>query len=324
MREYLPSAAFIGVAAPLFVGFAVASFILYTSYGNTRGGEEAVARAGENEITALAANLVARERLKTADTDGDGLEDWEEALWGTDPNNPDTDGDGAGDNDEVRAGRDPLAPGPDDLLANRLLREGAPRAATSASTTLTQSLARNFFGSYLSLKLAGEFDARTKEYLVGRLINTTALAAAPRLYTAADFASTTVPATAAARRAYAEGLRALLARVRDKARHDEVLLLYSAEQEGNAEAREALKGNAAAYREALRALTALRVPEDARALHVRLANLFSRLERLARSLAESDTDPVAALVALQDYQPLIAEIPDAVAQARAYVAPYGP
>lgn len=36
------------------------------------------------------------------DTDGDGLKDWEEALWGTDINNPDSDGDGVGDSDQIR------------------------------------------------------------------------------------------------------------------------------------------------------------------------------------------------------------------------------
>ena len=36
------------------------------------------------------------------DSDGDGLTDAEEALWGTDPHNPDTDGDGLTDGEEVR------------------------------------------------------------------------------------------------------------------------------------------------------------------------------------------------------------------------------
>lgn len=42
------------------------------------------------------------------DSDGDGLPDAVEALYGTDPNNPDTDGDGFADGEEVRAGYDPL------------------------------------------------------------------------------------------------------------------------------------------------------------------------------------------------------------------------
>jgi len=39
------------------------------------------------------------------DTDNDGLKDWEEALWGTDPNNPDTDTNGVPDGRQIEAMR---------------------------------------------------------------------------------------------------------------------------------------------------------------------------------------------------------------------------
>ncbi len=42
------------------------------------------------------------------DPDGDGLSDAQEAILGTDPNNPDSDGDGRDDGSEVIAGTDPL------------------------------------------------------------------------------------------------------------------------------------------------------------------------------------------------------------------------
>ncbi|MEK7515301.1 MAG: hypothetical protein AAB608_02915 [Patescibacteria group bacterium] len=51
-----------------------------------------------------------------SDVDADGLPDKEEALWGTDYQNPDTDGDGFKDGEETVSGRDPLIPGPDDAL----------------------------------------------------------------------------------------------------------------------------------------------------------------------------------------------------------------
>ncbi len=41
----------------------------------------------------------------TKDSDGDGLYDWEEALWNTDPRITDTDGDGLNDKDEVEEKR---------------------------------------------------------------------------------------------------------------------------------------------------------------------------------------------------------------------------
>ena len=45
--------------------------------------------------------------VSDCDTDSDGLNDWEEALYGTSPTDPDSDGDGKTDGWEVNYGRDP-------------------------------------------------------------------------------------------------------------------------------------------------------------------------------------------------------------------------
>lgn len=65
--------------------------------------------AGENQKSLVSA------KNKT-DSDSDGLEDWEEAVYKTDPNNPDTDGDGYKDGEEIASGHDPLKQGPNDFL----------------------------------------------------------------------------------------------------------------------------------------------------------------------------------------------------------------
>lgn len=64
--------------------------------------------ANINQILSLASNQT--------DTDKDGLSDWEESLYGTDPKNPDTDKDGYLDGEEIISNRDPLKKGPDDFL----------------------------------------------------------------------------------------------------------------------------------------------------------------------------------------------------------------
>lgn len=51
-----------------------------------------------------------------ADPDGDGLKNWEEETYGTDPRNPDTDGDGYLDGEEVASGYNPTIPAPNDAL----------------------------------------------------------------------------------------------------------------------------------------------------------------------------------------------------------------
>lgn len=48
------------------------------------------------------------------DTDEDGLKDWEEIIYRTDPQNSDTDGDETNDGDEIKNGRNPIAKGPND------------------------------------------------------------------------------------------------------------------------------------------------------------------------------------------------------------------
>lgn len=48
--------------------------------------------------------------VNDVDTDKDGLSDFQEKRYGTDPNNPDSDGDGVKDGDEVKQGSDPANP----------------------------------------------------------------------------------------------------------------------------------------------------------------------------------------------------------------------
>ncbi len=50
----------------------------------------------------LTGKVVVVDDVLDVDTDKDGLKDWEENLWGTDPQRPDSDNDGISDADEIR------------------------------------------------------------------------------------------------------------------------------------------------------------------------------------------------------------------------------
>lgn len=82
-----------------------------------------------------------------SDADHDGLKAWEEALYGTDPNNPDTDGDGTSDGDEVKAGRSPLVKGPNDKMNSAALAATPKNPTDDTSKNLTFQIVKNLASS---------------------------------------------------------------------------------------------------------------------------------------------------------------------------------
>ncbi len=109
MKKHLPIVVAVGIAL-IVIGVG------YMLMG--RQGKPAVEYPSKSTrgLETSGSTLLASEQSK--DADGDGLADWEEALWKTDPQNPDTDGDGTKDGDEPKENRNPTVKGPDDSLLN--------------------------------------------------------------------------------------------------------------------------------------------------------------------------------------------------------------
>ncbi len=147
--EYLPSKKFI-----IIIGSAlsiIAAVWLFTFIWNYFSANHKKYAAIEIQNGLLSASEEANK-----DSDGDGLKDWEEVLWKTDPNKADTDGDGTPDGEEVREGRDPKVPNtapknktPNDKLKTpeKIKTDGAP-----ANTTLTSQIGDDFAAKYLATK----------------------------------------------------------------------------------------------------------------------------------------------------------------------------
>ena len=91
------------------------------------------------------------ENLK--DSDNDGLKDWEEELYKTDPHNPDTDGDGYLDGEEVNSGHNPLVKAPGDKLSFYPLPLGDKYNITKK--VLSEEVIGYMLDSYLAQK--GEY-----------------------------------------------------------------------------------------------------------------------------------------------------------------------
>jgi hypothetical protein len=99
----------------------------------------------------LALTMATSTDMTSRDTDNDGLPDWEERIYGSDPFKTDTDGDGTPDGQEVREGRDPSLPNtagtgkePNDKL--KVIQD--PHFATSTTDIL--GLKKEFFAKFLA------------------------------------------------------------------------------------------------------------------------------------------------------------------------------
>lgn len=108
--------------------------------------------------------------LALLDSDGDGLKDWEEAIYATDPKNQDTDGDGTKDGDEIVENRDPLIFGPNDVLRTSVRNVSAYALLEKISDggNMTEAL----FQQILQAKGTGAFlDAKNAKNISSELIS---------------------------------------------------------------------------------------------------------------------------------------------------------
>lgn len=145
--------------AVIFGAVAVLGFIIYFDRG--RPTEQ---REREERVRVAVGPATFDARAFERDTDGDGLPDWEESLWGTDLHNRDTDGDGTNDAEEIRLGRDPLIPGPND----RLTPETTPvyMRTDIANLTTTQRFERDYYRGIAQLIADGQLSDSTLQSLI--------------------------------------------------------------------------------------------------------------------------------------------------------------
>lgn len=154
-EDYLPSKR-IGFLIIAIVILALGVFF-YTTRSNS----------GEGNLV----SLEERQDLEQMDTDGDGLSDWEESLWGTSINNPDTDGDGTNDGDEVAQNRDPLTPGPDDAFQTPSRTDSGDDGEDNQSPDRTTDIKAEVLPRALALAAARQSGEDISEEDIGQIAN---------------------------------------------------------------------------------------------------------------------------------------------------------
>ena len=265
----------------------------------TQRGERLAQNGGQGNLAAYTPDL---NTLTERDSDGDGLKDWEEVLWKTDPHKKDTDGDGTSDYDEVMAGRDPTIPGPNDKI--KTPENATSTSATNENLTATERLGREFFANFLAAQQSGiPMTEESMQENMQTLVANTASLLNTRKYTTADIVIIS-DSNKDALKTYGNALGEIALRYTPKndPGENEITVLNTAVQNKKYAELEKLDPRIGAATKTLDGAIALPTPQNIASLHIHLLNAMSGYKEMLSGIRAAENDPVRALIALGNYQ----------------------
>lgn len=255
-------------------------------------------------------------QVATKDTDADGLADWEEQLYGTDPRNPDTRGLGMTDGAAVAGGLivpKAIAEMPGEGGAGALVNPDLPPAP--AEGTLTAAFARTLFTLYLdALKQKGgtltdaDITSITDQAFAG-LQNSIALA--PDFKRQGDLR--VEGAGPEQMKRFAASAEQVLHSYKTGAEKSELLYLKDALENNDAAALERIRSIAKGYRIGAAGIAQLTVPRELAADALLLVNALARMAEVTNDFARVNDDPLATMLALGQYPAAVSMLADALA-----------
>lgn len=284
------------------IGATIFSAVLVVAVYLLAKGIEAPSLAQASAETALLSAIAAK------DSDGDGLPDWEEALYGTDSHATDTFKLGMTDGEAVSRGL--VVP---KAIADISVATSSPDTSlivdpslppAPAEGTLTAAFAKNFFTLFLVAK-QNNGGADLSEAEMQQVANEALRSLAATIAPAPDFKSAkdiTVSGSGAdALKAFAVSAETILIKNTANATTSEIQYLTDAVENGNTEALTHIASIAKAYRDSAVGLSVLPVPRELAAHDLALINALMRVSQIATDFTKVNTDVLATMLALQQY-----------------------
>lgn len=249
------------------------------------------------------------------DSDKDGLKDWQEIqTYFSDPCKTDTDGDGYLDGEEISSGYDPTKKAPGDELPGTLPKTPRPlpdNLTIALKQKLSEQLIQNRIsaldadGNLLSEKELEEFPG--VQQAVWEITQHSTQIFAPEPIDE-SLIKTTTDNSKEAIQAYAEKVALAIPSMSSISlvTENEVSLFLTAMQKNDFSE---LNNILAFYRTAYGNLKKIEVPipTDILSLHIEQLNIISSLIKVYQAIAEINTDPLKANLALQQYTVLSLE-----------------
>ncbi len=234
------------------------------------------------------------------DSDEDGIQDWEESLWGTDPTKKDTNDDGVRDDVEIQKMKLAGAPGE------------AGAEPSEESLTETDKFSREFFSTVATLTQAGEMDQATVDQLSASLAEHIQNSPPKKIYTILEI-KIQKDDSAQAVKNYDAALEAIYKKYPFQKGVVSVLEEFWIDENNvNAEALAGLDPLIEQTSKIIGELTKTNVPQSLAPLHLEFVNGFERLMENMEDMKLYDSDPILALAAISQYEKNITALEEIV------------
>ena len=239
------------------------------------------------------------------DTDSDGLPDWEESLYGTDPSNPHSVNEALTDREAVNKGMvtpkisEPVAT---DTSLGPVTTNDIP-GVDPAPGSITEQFGQEFFQAYMTASRGGQLSDEQKNKLIGELLASFSTKAGKVLMSPYTSVSVRVsPSTTALEYAGAvENIFRTHDVPEDSARAPELLEAFLGNNDQDALKKLKVYGDA--HDAMVRDLLLISVPPSLAAQHLELIQSLDTLGRATRAVLRYEEDPLAVLGALSLYEP---------------------
>lgn len=293
MNKYLPSKKFmifIGSFVLLGVVIWVGSMLLAKKTSYTKKAEVTDGLAGAGT-----------EYFYTADADNDGIYDWEESLWGTDPKKKDTNGDGVSDGDEVQERKDELRE------KNGIDGE----TALPEDLNQTEIFARELFSAASLANQSGGLSPEALENFSNSFGKSVSQAGITDLYRSTDLKLGAVaPAT------YKKNLEGIFKSYLDSGLSAEAAMYRLST--GDTSAADDIEKIAEFHHSISNSLITMTVPFAAAGQHLAMANNSAKISISLLNLKNLEEDPILAMIGLRQYFEYSEEYEKAVGDLGAY------
>lgn len=265
-----------GIVSALILGVAIVSGAFLLNMNTSVNFAE---RAVASPSSALRTQIIEK------DSDGDGLLDWEETLWGTDPFVIDSDGDGILDGE---------------FVASRKANKTPEEIVEFESLSFTSQFSRTFFAEYLQYQSDGELTEVEKNALIARLANSV-VAELPEAFPLSKVK--TIPVSDEALVTYFRSIVIFSQKATPEGvTEGELTLLEKALDTSDPDLLSDIGDIALGYGRLSNTLALLPVPETLRANHSALVTATARLSAINYAFANTFNDAVYSLAVLPEYQ----------------------